>query len=262
MIKLEDLGISKAESVIHIANLAPSYAFEFESLSTVVKTILSSDHRRIPVVSKRQEIVGIVTYMDILDALLRGLSKNVKISEFMTREVVFCEPSESIDFVLKKMKISKRDGLPLIKKNKLLGMVSESDFVKILYEKYLGVAVGDIMSHKPFFITQNISILECMKTMVNTQYRRLPVVEKNEMIGIVTGKDILRYLDGSNYNPTVMHNKTESIMTPHVFFVHPHEDVSSAVKMMIENKISGLPVITEKNVLKGIVTECDITELL
>ena len=262
MIKLEDVGVSRSDSVIHIANLAPSYSFEFESLSTVIKNILSSEHRHIPIVSKNQDLVGIVTYMDILDALLRGASRTSKISQFMTKEVVFCEPSETIGMVMQKLRISRRDCLPLIKKGKLLGMVSENDFIKPLFGKYLDIPVGEIMSHKPFFITPSTSIRECIKTMVSVHYRRFPVVEKKELVGIVTGHDVLRHVDESNYNPSSFDEKIGNIMSTPVIHVHEHEDISDVIKLLIENKIGGVPVINEENALKGIITERDLIEVL
>lgn len=262
MIRLENLGISISNNIMHIANLAPAYSFEFGSLSDVVRTILSSEHRRIPIVSKKQELVGIITYMDILDALLRGLSRNTRISVFMTREVIFCEPDEVISTVLQKIKISRRDGLPVVKKMKLIGIVTEHDFVMLISGKYLSTPVSEVMTHKPFFITSNTSIHTCMKTMVNTHYRRLPIVNNKELVGIITTYNVLNYLNDINYNSTFLNENISSIMSTPVVFVTEQDDISDAIRRMKENHISGLPVINEENMLTGIITERDILELL
>ena len=76
MISLKDYGINIADSIIHISNISPSYVFDFDSMHNAVKTIISSGHRTIPVVSKSNDLVGVITYMDILDALLRRMTKN------------------------------------------------------------------------------------------------------------------------------------------------------------------------------------------
>ncbi|MBU5536952.1 MAG: CBS domain-containing protein [Candidatus Aenigmatarchaeota archaeon] len=260
MIKLES-DISN-ESIINIANLSPAYVFDFENISNTVKTIISSGHRRIPVVSKNNNLVGILTYMDILDALLRGLTRNTQVSTFMTREVIFCESTEDIKFVLQKLKLSRRGGLPVVKNMKLIGMVSERDFIRILLNQYFDIPVGRVMTHKPFFITPNTSILNCMKTMVNTHYRRLPIVSGKEVIGIVTGLDVLQFINETNYNLTRLNENVESIMSTPVKYVTEHDDVSDAIRIMLENNIGGLPVINEENMLKGIITERDIIELI
>ncbi len=262
MIKLENAEINKIESIVNIANLSPSYVFEFESLSNVVKTIITSGHRRIPVISKNNNLVGILTYMDILDALLRGLSRNTQVSSFMTREVVFCETNETINSVIQKMKISRRGGMPIIKEMKLTGIVSERDIIRILPKKYFDIQVSEAMSHKPFFIPQSLSVRNCMKTMVNTHYRRFPIVENKEVVGIVTGLDILHFINNTNYNPIQMDESIANIMSTPVKYVMEHDDVSDALKIILENNIGGLPVINEENNLKGIITERNIIELL
>ncbi len=260
MIKLEDTGIDES-SIARIANSSPAYVFDYENISNTVKTIISSGHRRIPVVSKTDNLVGILTYMDILDGLLRGLSRNTQVVAFMIREVIFCKMEENISSVLQKMKISKRGGVPVIKNMKLVGIVSERDFIRILSRKYLNIPIRDVMTHKPFFIPPNTSIQNCMKAMVNTHYRRLPVVNNKEVIGIVTGLDILHFINTINYNPVKMNENIENIMSTPVKYIMEHDDVSDAVEIILENNIGGLPVINEENALKGIITERDIIEL-
>lgn len=262
MIKLEDVGINTSDNITHIANLSPAYVFDFESISNVVKTIITSGHRRIPVVSKNNSLIGILTYMDILDGLLRGLTRNTQITTFMTKEIIFCDPNESILSVLQKMRISKRGGLPVIKNMKLAGIVSERDFIRTLSRKYFDTPIREVMTHKPFFIPPQTSIQNCMKAMVNTHYRRLPIVKNKEVVGIVTGLDILHFINEVNYNPMRMSENISTIMSTPVRYVTEHDDVSDAVKIILENNIGGLPVINEENAVKGIITERDIIELL
>lgn len=262
MIKLEDVGINRLDGISHIANLAPAYVFDFENISNTVKTIITSGHRRIPVVSKGNDIIGILSYMDILNALLRGLSRNTQVSTFMTKEVIFCDAGDTLNDVLQKMKISKRGGMPVIKERKLIGMVSERDFIKLFSRKHFDIPVGNIMSHKPLFISPNMSIQTCMKTMVNTHYRRLPVVDNKNLTGIVTGLDVIHFIHDVNFNPVKMNDAIENIMTTPVKYVMEHDDVSDAVKIIVENNVGGIPVINEENHLIGIITERDIIELL
>lgn len=262
MINLEDVGINRTDDVVHIANLSPSYVFEFESLSNAVKTIITSGHRRIPVVSKSNVLVGIITYMDILNGLLRGLSANTHITSFMTREVIFCELNENMNSVIQKMKISRRGGMPIVKEMKLIGVISERDIVRTLSKKYFNIMVGEIMSHKPFFVPSTISVKSCMKTMVNTHYRRLPIVDNKEIAGIITGLDILRFVNNINYNPIQMDENITDIMSTPVKYVMEYDDIADAIKIILENNIGGLPVINEENNLKGIITERDLIELL
>jgi CBS domain-containing protein len=63
-------------------------------------------------------------------------------------------------------------------------------------------------------------------------------------------------------NPPFLNENIETIMSSHVVYVTEHDDISDAVKLMLEHRIGGLPVINEENALKGIITERDIIELL
>lgn len=262
MIRLEDAGVSKSENITHIANLSPAYVFDFENISHTVRTIITSGHRRIPVVTKEDNLVGILTYTDILDSLLRGLTRNTQVSTFMTRQVVYCDEKENIGSALQKMMISKRGGMPILKNTKLIGIVSERDFIRMISRKYFEMQVKEAMTYKPFYIAPNTSIKNCMKAMVNTHYRRLPIVEHKEVIGIITGIDILRFINNVNYNSVLLNENISQIMSTPVRYVTEHDDIADVVKIILEENIGGLPVINENNALKGIITERDIIKLL
>ncbi len=261
MIKLDD-GIDKSENILSISNLAPTLAFEYDNLSDVVKTILISNHRRIPIISKNGKLTGIITYMDILHALLTGFTKNTQVTEFMTREVIYCESYRTIGDALKKMQISKRGGIPIVTDEKLAGIINERDFARLIEGKYLNIEVEKIMSHKPISITLNSSIQTAMKTMINIKYRRLTVLDGKEIVGIVTGIDILRFLQENNYNHLKLDENISSIMSTPVKYVMKHQDSSEIVKIILANNIGGLPVVNEMNHLVGIVTERNLVEIL
>ncbi|MGE5454269.1 MAG: CBS domain-containing protein [Methylocystaceae bacterium] len=50
----------------------------------------------------------------------------------------------------------------------------------------------------------------------------------------------------------------KDIMTHEVIMVSPEENVNSVMKMLIDNKISGVPVVDEEKHLLGVVTEKDL----
>lgn len=261
MIRLEDAGINTADSVTHISNLSPSYVFESENISNVSRTIINSSHRTIPIVSKDNNLLGVVTYMDILDALLKGSTQNTQVSNFMTRKVVTCDVSESMMTAMQKIRYSKRGNLPVVKNNKLIGMVGERDVLNLFSNKYFAKTVGNSMTHKPFFTQHSATIDACMKAMVNTHYRRFPVLENRELVGIVTGGDILHFLVNNNFNTIKMHQPVSEIMSTPVKYTMEHADLSEAIKIMVDGKISGLPVVNENNGLVGIITERNIVEI-
>lgn len=262
MIRLEDLGIDRHESITSLANVNPIFSLESESLSDVVKKFILTGHRKAPIVNKNMELVGILAYTDVLDALLKGLSRNTSVATVMTRKVISSEVKDSISDILQKMKILKKGGLPLIKNSKLVGTISERDFIKNLSKKYTGISVSDIMTHKPFYISTKSTILHCIKAMTNARYRRLPVLDGKEIVGVVTAVDVLKYLNQTNFNHIYLNESIEEIFTTPVYHVFEHDDISDVIKIILENNIGGIIVTNENNFLRGIVTERDIIEII
>lgn len=84
------------------------------------------------VVMDGDQIVGIVSERDVVRALAEegapGLNKPVRAC--MTRDVVFADPSETIDSLLTRMTDRRIRHLPVCEKGRLIGIVSIGDLVK------------------------------------------------------------------------------------------------------------------------------------
>jgi CBS domain-containing protein len=85
------------------------------------------------VMDSEDRVAGILSERDIVRAVSDGdqgaLAKPV--SEFMTREVVFADPAESVDALLTRMTDRRVRHLPVCKEGRLVGIVSIGDLVKI-----------------------------------------------------------------------------------------------------------------------------------
>jgi len=256
MIELEKAGLDRFQRVISIATLSPVFCDENEKISEAIDKIIRVEHEKLPVVTKKNQLVGLIGLMDILDAFLRKENLNEKISKIMVRDIIFCGMSDTLDFVLQKIKLSRKGMLPVISEKKLVGVVSESDFVKHFSEIEFGTTVGETMTKKPFFISPNISILDSLKSAVNTKYRRLPVVQNNKLSGLFAVVDTLKLIK-SNFS---LNQSINSIMVKNVFTITKDKDLSDAIKIMKSKNIDGLPVVDDENHLEGIITERDILE--
>jgi predicted transcriptional regulator len=176
----------------------------------------------------------------------------------MTRDVIFVHHDDPIGLAIQKMKISRRGRLPILKKKKLVGVVSEYDVIKYFAHRELLVKVSDVMTRKPFFIAHTLSLFDVLRILTNTKYRRLPVVENGKVIGIVTASDILKYLRNSDFNTSDLFHPVDSLLRKKVFSVDKHKDLSEAIRKMLVHNVSGLLVLEEGDKLEGIITERDI----
>lgn len=259
-VTLEKAGLNRLQKIADFVRLGPVYCKESNTIKEVVEEILKTGHRSFPTVSGKKHLVGIITIMDVLNAYLRKQNLDDKISTIMSRDVLFCNSNDTIGFVLQKFKLTRRGRFPILNNREVVGVVTERDFVKKFSNVKFGARVEEVMTVKPFFVKSDISIVDCLKSMVNTRYRRLPVVSNKKLVGIETVTDILKHLRNNEYNDVSLLEPLETIMITDVLSMTKDADVSEAIKIMISRDIGGLPVVDKENNLEGFVTERDVLE--
>ncbi len=112
-------------------------------------------------------------------------------------------------------------------------------------------------------------ISEAHQMMKAKGIRRLPVAEADKLVGIITIGDVR---EASPSDATTLsiwelnylwaQLKVENVMTRNVVTVAPDAPVTDAAQLMLDNKISGLPVVDQSGKLIGILTESDIFRML
>jgi len=109
------------------------------------------------------------------------------------------------------------------------------------------------MTANPTTIGPHDYLVTAKQKMEAGKFRRLPVVQDNILVGILTDRDILRFV-GSEDRTRVDGAMTESPLT-----TSPITPVEEAVRLMLKHQVSGLPVIEQGKVV-GIVTTSDIMQ--
>jgi len=258
-IELEKAGLDRLQDITTISTMNAIYCEDTENIISVAKKMVLSNHRSFPVMHKKS-IIGVITIIDILNAFMKELNLNDPISSIMSRDVIYSSVEDSLGHTLQKFKFSRRGRFPIINKEKLVGVITERDIVKHFTKVNFGTKIRELMTTKPFFIQPSATIFECLKSVVNTRYRRLPVVLNKKLVGMVTAADILKYLNENNFKLLSLSKPIESIMIKNIFSVRGDEDISDAIDIMRDKDIGGLPVVDEKNSLVGFITERDILE--
>ena len=79
-----------------------------------------------------EDVAGIVSERDMVRALAEGGASALSqpVSAFMTRDVIFASPAESVDTLLEQMTDRRIRHLPVVETGRLLGIVSIGDLVK------------------------------------------------------------------------------------------------------------------------------------
>ena len=139
-----------------------------------------------------------------------------------------------------------------------------------MQDSIVATQVVDCMT--PFLVTlgKYDSVAEAYEKMTTNHIRRIPVIDHERLIGIITLSDILRFKPaeiGRFLSFKEMSDKldkliVELVMTRDPIVVFQSDPVGYAAELMLDNKIGGLPVLDASKNVVGLITESDIFRLL
>lgn len=128
--------------------------------------------------------------------------------------------------------------------------------------------VGRRMSHLVITVQPDIQITKAHKLMAQEKIQQMPVVKNGKLVGIVSERDILKAYPSSVTTLSVWEIasllekiKVKEIMIKEVRTVQEDTSIEEAARIMVDNKISSLPVMRGSE-LVGIITEADLFNLM
>ncbi len=124
--------------------------------------------------------------------------------------------------------------------------------------------IRDYMASDPVIVGPNDSVGDALEILKDHSIRRLPVVSKGKLIGLVTKTDLIKAspspvtsLSIHEINYLYPKIKIKDIMTKDVVTIGPDEAIEEAAVLMREKKLGTL-IVVDKNNLVGIITESDL----
>lgn len=124
--------------------------------------------------------------------------------------------------------------------------------------------VKDRMSNEPVTVSPETTVPDALSLMEKQHIRRLPVVDKDRLVGIVTLLDLVRAspspatsLSIWELNYLLAKLPVRDVMAKKVLTISSETPIDEAAKLMREHRLGGLPVVREGK-LVGIITETDI----
>ncbi|MGB4705207.1 MAG: CBS domain-containing protein [Candidatus Saccharicenans sp.] len=111
--------------------------------------------------------------------------------------------------------------------------------------------------HQVWTISPESTVYEALKIMAEKEVGALIVVDKDQVVGIISERDYARkvVLKGKSSLETPV----KEIMTSQVYFVNPEFTAEECMALMTEKRIRHLPVI-EKNKLVGVISIGDVVK--
>ena len=128
----------------------------------------------------------------------KSLEKTLLVSDIMSRNLIVFTPNQSIHEVMRKFIKHRISGGPVVDEaGNLIGVISEADCMKEISDsRYFNMPILDkTVAH---FMTSPVDTIEASKTVFEaaskffkTSRRRFPVLDKKQLVGQVSRKDIV-----------------------------------------------------------------------
>ena len=125
------------------------------------------------------------------------------------------------------------------------------------------------MTRNPITIEKDTTVIEAMHLLKEKNVRRLPVMDKGKIAGIITEKMVMEFkpskatsLDTWEVHYILSKTPVTEAMNPKPYKVTPNSDLTEAAQLLHDRKLNGVLVVNEKNELVGIFTTTNALEAL
>lgn len=234
------------------------------------------------IITDNKMLVGMVTEKDIIRFVYSFNSSRsaheIRLGQVMGNKApITVEDSMSLTSCAKLMLNKGISSLIVTHKNSTdVGIITKTDIVDYYSKFYKRLnKVRDYMTTSVFSISPDELVIEAIRLLLENKVARIVVIKNDKAIGIITGRDLLpltslvssgfeKYDKKNQFGSNLAMSSLKGIlfvgdiMRSSLITILGTEDLAVAAKIMIRNRISGLPVVDKNDKLKGIVTKTDI----
>ena len=178
----------------------------------------------------------------------------MKVSEIMIKKPIKAEAPGSRSKVLKLLVQHNITGVPVVKEgtDKYVGFVSRQDiFLKPDVEQ-----LALIVNKEHPYVNSKDDVRKAAKVLVEHDLHHLPVVEKKNLVGIVTPTDLLVIVEKEGYKDTV-----ESFVRRPCIPIYENTPITIVAATIKLTNAYAFPILDDESMLSGIVTDRDIFNL-
>ena len=138
-------------------------------------------------------LVGVITASDLIKSLPDVPETEVKVDDFMTKDVVAADEETSVVKIVGEMGRQRIGSVLITRKGEPFGIFTERDLLTAFLAKgrALFTVVGPECSSPLITIPAGTSVHEAAATMALKHIRRLPIVRDDKLMGIITARDLV-----------------------------------------------------------------------
>lgn len=150
----------------------------------------------------------------------------------------------------------------VVENEKVLGWVTPTE---LLRNNDLQGYVAEVMQKNPIIAHPADRVSHVRRLMLDNNIGRVPVVDGDKLVGIVTEKDIAKAMrsfrdivDGNKQDARIKNMIVEDIMQMGVKTVYTNASIKDVAKLMLDENIGGVPVVNLEEQMVGLVTRRNI----
>jgi len=238
-------------------------------LSEVIGKMKKQVFHELPVLDNDGRYMGLVSLDFIIKR--RNLPMTARVRNLLSIPPEATE-DDNLSALAEKMLMSGVRALPVLSKNRLVGIVTRTDLVQVLssVKELKDVSVDSIMSHYPLSVKERDGISKAKSLIRELHEQIIPVVDDSDRLtGVVGIKDIAPYLwgvktlekdgwsNGESYPPNI---EIKSVMHRPIT-VPLGTSVGNATQLMSEHSITSV-IVVDGNKPVGVVTQLNLIELI
>jgi len=254
-LNLQDLEVLKASQLWE----EPVVLHQEQTIAKVLP-LFNKGVRSVFIIDDEDNIVGVVEQKTVLKS---KLPLQTKLKTLM-RPIARVHEDASVVDIAREMVNTNVKALVVEGSKKI---VSEDSLLKAVIPVFESINCSQLMTSGIVVEKPDTPIGFVISVMREHNIAHLPIIENNELLGIVSVKDIVEKLLHPEEKPRVGEVSGEkkhllklpvsSVMSKQVITVNPNDKVSKAVKLMLENNISSV-VVVNQGVVVGIITRHDL----
>lgn len=116
--------------------------------------------------------------------------------DIMTTKLVTIKENNSVRDTIKLILEKRISGIPVVDDNmSLIGIISEKDLLQLAFFGSIDDAkISDLMSRDVHTMSEDTDLLEIYEFFTQNNYKRIPIVSNNKLVGIISRKDMLKHI--------------------------------------------------------------------
>ncbi len=197
-----------------------------------------------------------ITRTGLQDELVNLQSQLKKTIVFVTHDMDEAVKIADMICIMKDGEILQYDTPENILKNPKNEFVSEFVGKNRIWASPEYIKAEDIMIDSPVTCSVNMTLLRCVEKMRSYKVDSLMVVENktNKLLGIVNAKQLQRQSDRTQ--------EVGQIMNTDILGVRLDDDIVHILKVVDDNNVSNIPVLSDENILLGLITKSSLVTTL